>query len=157
MIKEALEYLASIQTPLRQITHVVDGQPYRVSPDGTLGAAVLKVDPRPVRPTLTLTTIGAGTTVEVADDGMTQVVTVKTGAVTRGTVPLPSDGVDLIPHRTFREANPVEAKFLLRMKGVKDALPKIALIEIDPMWKLYLVGSIRKYLEEKLPGATIIA
>ena len=83
--------------------------------------------------------------------------TVNEGAMTEASTTLPSDGVDLIPVRTFRDANPVQQKFLLRMKGVKDGLPKIALFEIDPMWKLYAVASIRKYLEEQLPGATIIA
>lgn len=70
---------------------------------------------------------------------------------------MPSDGIALIPNRIFRDADPVEAKFLLRMKGVRDALPQIALFEIDPNWALYAVGSIRKYLEAELPGAIIIS
>jgi hypothetical protein len=102
-------------------------------------------------------TIGAATGVAVSDDGVSQEVTIKSGTITKSALQLPADGVSLIPVRFFRDANPVEAKFLLRMKGVKDSLPKIALFEIDPMWKLYAVGSIRKYLEEQLPGAVIIA
>lgn len=102
-------------------------------------------------------TIVSGVGVAVADDGISQEITVKSGTITKGTVQLPADGVSLIPWRTFRDANPCEAKFLLRMKGVKDGLPQIALFEVDAMWKLYLVGSIRKYLEEKLGPVVIIA
>jgi len=247
MIKEALEYLASIQTPQRPVTHEVAGQPYQVLSNGTLGPAILKVDTRPARTTLEVSTlsglvaaykiaidklgtrvaviiddpftvtlmdldsdefglrqdyviakhseekpfpfdtyldpepfllqfrarflwndnavtiqqlcstIGAATGVAVSDDGISQEVTVKSGTITKSAVQLPADGITLIPVRTFGDANPVEAKFLLRMKGVKDALPKIALFEIDPMWKLYTVASIRKYLAEQLPDAVIIS
>jgi hypothetical protein len=247
MIKEALEFLAKIQTPQRPVTHDVAGQTYAVNQDGTIGAPIKKVDPRFERPTLQVatlsglvaaynakidglegsvglvisdpfnvtlmdlntdefgkrqkyvhathkeekpfafdtfiepepfliafrtgflyndnavlvqqlcSTIGAASGVAMSDDGVSQEITVKSGTITKSTVQLPADGVALIPVRTFRDINPVEAKFLLRMKGVKDSLPKIALFEIDPMWKLYLVGSIRKYLEEQLPGAVIIS
>lgn len=247
MIKEALEFLAKIQTPQRPVTQDVAGQPYAVNQDGTIGAPIRKVDPRYDRPALVVatlsglvaaykagidnlgsevclvikdpfnvvlmdldvdefgkrqtyvlavhkeekpfafdtfiepepflisfrtgflfndnavmvqqlcSTIGAASGVAVSDDGVSQEVTVKSGTITKSTVQLPADGVALIPVRTFRDVNPVEAKFLLRMKGVRDSLPKIALFEIDPMWKLYLVGSIRKYLEEQLPGAVIIS
>jgi hypothetical protein len=101
--------------------------------------------------------LGSGSFVAVQDDGYSQEVTVKSGTITKASVPLPSDGVPLIPYRTFRDAAPVESRFLLRMKGVKDSLPKVALFEIDPKWKLDTVASIHKYLDKHLPGATIIA
>ncbi|HEV2133766.1 MAG TPA: hypothetical protein VGR47_05840 [Terracidiphilus sp.] len=102
-------------------------------------------------------TVGAGNAVTVADDGISQEVVVKSGTVTKVPVTLPSDGVPLIPWRTFRDANPVESRFLLRMHGVKDGLPQIALFEIDAKWKLDTIGSIRNYLASELPDATIIA
>lgn len=250
MIKEALEFLANLQTPKNPVTVTVEDQAYGVTKDGTLGEAIMPkapVDIRAARPKLavvTLTglvaaykakidnlgdsvaviirdpnnvivsdlaydsfgkrqeyvhathveerpfpfgkylepedfllamragfiytdnavqlqklcsTICAGTGVAIADDGISQEVTTKSGTITRASVPLPSDGIDLIPNRIFRDANPVTAKFLLRMRGVKDALPQIALFEIDPNWKLYAVGSIRKYLEGELPGVPIIS
>jgi hypothetical protein len=102
-------------------------------------------------------TVGAGDAVVVVDDGVSQEVTVKSGTVTRSTVTLPADGVTLIPWRTFRDATPVESKFLLRMKGVKDGLPQIALFEIDAKWRVDTMQSIAAYLATALPGVTIIA
>jgi hypothetical protein len=247
MLKEALEYLAKLQTPPNPVTVKVGEVNYAVKADGTIGAVVAPVDTRLPRPTLRVSTlsglvaaykakldklgarvaivirdpfivalvdldadefgkvneyataihaeekpfkfdtwlepeefllsfrarflwndnavtiqqicstIGAATGVAVSDDGISQEVTVKSGTITKSAVQLPADGIELIPVRTFRDANPVAAKFLLRMKGVKDSLPKIALYEIDPMWKLYLAGSIRKYLETELPEAIIIS
>lgn len=97
-------------------------------------------------------TVGSGEAVLVADDGISQEVTIKSGTVTKTSFALPSDGIPLIPWRTFRDANPVQSRFLLRMKGVKDSLPEIALFEIDAKWKLDTVGSIASYLA----GATTI-
>lgn len=102
-------------------------------------------------------TVGAGDAVLVLDDGISQEITVKAGTVTRSTVQLPADGIALIPWRTFRDASPVESKFLLRMKGVKDALPHIALFEIDAKWQVDTMQSIASYLKAQLPAANIIA
>jgi hypothetical protein len=102
-------------------------------------------------------TVSHESSVSVADDGVSQAITVKDGAVTRTAVELPAEGIPLIPWRTFREANPVESKFLLRMRPVKDSLPQIALFEIDAKWEVETIASIAKYLREQLPDATIIA
>jgi hypothetical protein len=102
-------------------------------------------------------TVGAGEAVMVADDGVSQDITIKAGTVTRSTLQLPADGIPLVPWRTFRDAAPVESKFLLRMKGVKDALPHIALFEIDAKWRVDTMQSIAAYLATALPGVTIIA
>lgn len=102
-------------------------------------------------------TIGSASGVAVADDGISQEVTVKSGTLTKAGVTLPADGVPLIPWRTFRDANPVENRFLLRMRGVKDGLPQIALFEIDGKWQSDTVNSIRSYLAGELSDATIIA
>lgn len=102
-------------------------------------------------------TLTSGTEVTVADDGISQAITIKSGTVTRSAQALPAEGISLIPWRTFRDANPVMSKFLLRMKGVKDALPQIALFEIDAQWKRETVNSVAKHLTEALPEFTVIA
>jgi hypothetical protein len=70
---------------------------------------------------------------------------------------LPAEGVPLIPWRTFREAAPVESRFLLRLQQVKDAPPNVALFEIDQKWKLDTVQSVAAWLREALPAATVLA
>jgi hypothetical protein len=101
--------------------------------------------------------VGSGDAVAVTDDGVSQQIRITAGTVTRNTIDLPADGVPLIPWRTFRDATPVESKFLLRMKGVKDGLPQIALFEIDAKWRVDTMQSIAGYLTAALPGVTVIA
>lgn len=101
--------------------------------------------------------VGSGDAVLVTDDGISQSVEVKSGTVTRSSVALPADGVQLIPWRTFRDVHPVQSRFLLRMKAVKDALPKIALFEIDAKWELDTIASIRHWIEKNVAGAKVIA
>lgn len=101
--------------------------------------------------------VGSGDAVLTSDDGISQEVQIKSGTMTRAAIPLPAEGLPLVPWRTFRDAAPVESKFLLRMRGVKDKLPQIALFEIDGKWKLETVHSIRRYFEKHLPEAKVIA
>lgn len=106
-----------------------------------------------------LSHLESGSSVTVADDGLSQKVeiTQQTKSVTKIPVTLPADGVPLIPWRTFREAAPVESRFLLRLQAVKDSLPNAALFDIDQKWKLDTVASVAAWLAEKLPEATIVA
>jgi hypothetical protein len=101
--------------------------------------------------------VGSGDAVAVTDDGISQEIRITAGTVTRSTVQLPAEGVPLIPWRTFRDAAPVESKFLLRMKGVKEGLPHIALFEIDAKWRVDTMQSIATYLTTALPNVIIIA
>lgn len=101
--------------------------------------------------------VGSGDAVLVTDDGISQEVQIKSGTVTRNAIPLPSEGVLLIPWRTFRDAHPVASRFLLRMKGVKDSLPLIALFEVDAKWELDTVAAIRHWIEKECIGAKVIA
>ena len=247
MIKEALKYLADLQTPQRPVTVHVGHADYEVNADGTLGDRVAPPPPAYYKPIFTVTslsslaklyisnldqmdqtttavhivdpftvrlvtihadefghrhvfaeathqsetefkfnayynpepfllafrssflfddnavlvqklcsTVTAGNAVSIADDGVSQQVTITEGTVTRTSTTLPSDGVALIPVRTFREANAVQSKFLLRMKAVKDAPPQIALFEIDTRWKIDTITSIRHYLESQLPTSAIL-
>lgn len=102
--------------------------------------------------------LSAENSVATSDDGMSQVVTLKQGAVMRTTVELPTR-LPLAPYRTFREVNPCFNDFMVRMKGVKDSLPTVALIEIcGGKWKLDTVHEIGKWLRKHLPEtATVIA
>jgi hypothetical protein len=102
-------------------------------------------------------TLDAGSGIIVADDGISQTVTVQSGSISKATVTLPAEGVPLIPWRTFREAAPVESRFLLRMKADKVNIPRIALFELDEKWKVDTVRSIADHLAELVPGATILA
>lgn len=103
-----------------------------------------------------ISTIGTtGETVGVADDGLSQTVEVKSGTVTRSKVALPTDGIPLVPWRTFRDIAPVTSKFLLRLKS-DSGIPKVALHEIDAKWQLDTVAAIEAWLGLEMPGATII-
>lgn len=95
----------------------------------------------------------SGQTVTVADDGLSQSIEIKSGTIAKTPVVLPADGIPLIAWRTFREAAPVVSKFLLRLKGVKDALPQVALYEIDQKWKLENMRSVARWLEDDISDA----
>jgi hypothetical protein len=102
--------------------------------------------------------VTAGNSVSVADDGISQTVTVQEGAMQRGSVNVPSR-LPLAPYRTFREIEPVASDFLLRMKPVKDNLPTVALLEVDGgKWRLDTVQAVATWLQANLPtGAVVIA
>lgn len=89
----------------------------------------------------------SGQSISVADDGLSQKLEIKAGTASKAAITLPSEGIPLIPWRTFRDATPVESKFLLRLKQVKDDLPLVALFEIDQKWKLDTVQSIAALLK----------
>jgi hypothetical protein len=96
----------------------------------------------------------AGSSVQVADDGYSQRVVITDGAVEHGEVDLPPR-VQLRPYRTFREIDPVESDFLLRFKGVKDALPQVSLIPVDAgRWKTDTAMMVRAWLVKNLPDGT---
>lgn len=104
-----------------------------------------------------ISSLASGDAVAVRDDGISQEIEVKMGTVTRNSVTLPQDGIPLTPWRTFRDINPVTSKFLLRLKGVKDALPHVALFEIDAKWRLDTVHSIEGWLSRNVENIPIIA
>lgn len=246
-LKNALEYVFGRMKDTRPVTVDVDGQPYAVMTDGTLGQPVRKLAPHFVKPVFKVQTLSAlagavaakidsfgeevvlhvvdyltvqlvstqadeygrrhvfleakhaaeclfefnkfmsaekfvmdlktsfytndealkvqqvvsslesGQTISMADDGLSQQIEIKTGTTTKSQVTLPSDGIPLIPWRTFRDANPVESKFLLRLKQVKDDLPLVALYDIDQKWKLDTVNSIADWLKHNVTGVPVIA
>jgi hypothetical protein len=100
----------------------------------------------------------SGGSISTADDGLSQKLEIKSGTLSKTPVVLPSDGIPLIPWRTFRETDPVESKFLLRLKASAAGMPCPALFEIDQKWKLDTMQSIAAWLKANLPtGLAIIA
>jgi hypothetical protein len=99
----------------------------------------------------------AGCSVQVSDDGFTQTVVMTEGGVTRTGVAIPPR-MALAPYRTFREIEPIESDFLLRMQGKRDALPQIALFAVDGGgWKHDTALAVKAWMQEQLPQATVIA
>jgi hypothetical protein len=111
-----------------------------------------------VKVTTVVSHLESKTQIAVADDGLSQKLEISNETRSLNTpVILPAEGVPLIPWRTFREASPVESRFLLRLQGVKDAAPNVALFEIDQKWKLDTVESIAGWLKAAVPAARVIA
>ncbi len=104
-----------------------------------------------------VSSLESGHSISMADDGLSQQLEIKAGTVSKSQVVLPSDGIPLIPWRTFRDADPVESKFLLRLQQQKDDLPLVALYDIDAKWKLDTVNSIARWLQAHVTGVPVIA
>ncbi len=91
------------------------------------------------------------------DDGVTQVVTAKTGISLVNNVPVPNP-VTLRPYRTFMEIEQPASTFVFRIKGNKGEAPMCALVEADGrMWSLKAIKFIKEWLEFEIPGVKIIA
>lgn len=83
---------------------------------------------------------------ETADDGVTQVVTVKSGVTLRKITALPNP-VTLTPYRSFIEIEQPTSNFLLRM----DKGPALKLIEADgAAWKIQAMQRINDYIYNRL-------
>jgi hypothetical protein len=94
---------------------------------------------------------------QVSDDGVTQTVTARVGAVLSQEVQVPNP-VTLAPYRTFREIEQPESRFVLRMRrGGEGQKPTCALFEADgAAWKLAAVERIAAWLKEKLAGTDVV-
>lgn len=91
------------------------------------------------------------------DDGVTQVVTAKTGISLVNNVAVPNP-VTLRPYRTFMEIEQPASTFVFRIKGNKGEQPMCALVEADGrMWSLEAIKNIKAWLADKIPGVKIIA
>ncbi len=100
-----------------------------------------------------------GDSVHAQDDGVNTSVTLKVGQVESAEHVLKSR-VKLTPIRTFAEAAPVQAEFLLRLKGQgSNQLPLVALYNLGGIkWQNDAMLSIKKYLEDHLPqGLPVLA
>lgn len=92
------------------------------------------------------------------DDGVSQVVTARSGVALLADVTLPNP-VRLVPYRTFHEVDQPDSLFVVRAKsGEPGKLPLFALFEAEGnAWMLDAVENIRAFLRERLPDAVILA
>lgn len=94
-----------------------------------------------------------------SDDGISQVVTSRNGAVLVSEVAVPNP-VTLAPYRTFREVRQPASPFVLRVQaGPQGGLPTVGLFEADGgAWRLDAVEALRGWLAHELPdGVSVLA
>jgi hypothetical protein len=95
--------------------------------------------------------------VNIADDGISQKVTVNKGVSMKEAV-VPPRRVKLMPYRTFPEIAQPESEFVLRIKGETGAAPGVALFEADGgVWKNEAMIGIKNYLENLIAKIPILA
>lgn len=99
----------------------------------------------------------AGRTVHSQDDGVNQTVTLQLGQVETIEKNIPKT-VKLTPIRTFAEAPPVQADFMLRLKPQGDTqLPLIALYNLGgSKWQGEAMLAIKSFLSGKVPDSVPI-
>ena len=104
-------------------------------------------------------TVKQGAERTAIDDGITQTVTAKAGAVLASEVAVPNP-VTLSPWRTFREVTQPQSAFVLRVQGGSaHAMPSVGLFEADGgAWRLVAIDRVCDWLTEALPkGIAILA
>jgi hypothetical protein len=92
--------------------------------------------------------LSAASDVNVADDGLTQKVTIQLGVVQKSTVAV-TNPVTLKPYRTFLEVDQAPCQLVLRFrKGGKDGgAPQCALFEADGgLWKIKAMENCAAWL-----------
>ena len=101
--------------------------------------------------------INVSTGVDVADDGISQRVTARTGIARLSQIDLPNP-VTLKPYRTFAEAEQPESDFVFRIRQQKEGgAVESALFEADGgRWKLQAALNIKTWLVENIPGVRVI-
>ena len=83
-----------------------------------------------------------------ADDGVTQVITMKTGIAQKGDVIVPNP-VALVPYRTFQEVAQPSSQFVFRIRD--NGEPAFMLLEAqNQIWKNEAVANIKGYLKAAL-------
>lgn len=89
------------------------------------------------------------------DDGMTQVVEARAGAVLKTEAAVPNP-VTLRPFRTFREVEQPESSFVLRVKQT-ESLPMVGLFEADGgAWKLAATERVMRWLRTNAPETVAV-
>ena len=99
-----------------------------------------------------------GTVKKYKDNGITQVVTAKTGVATVDEIAVPNP-VSLQPYRTFNEIEQPDSQFVFRMRSAPEGgTPTCLLTEADGgKWRLDAILKIREWLTKELPEIPIIA
>lgn len=92
----------------------------------------------------------------LADDGVTQTVTAKTGVVLANEVAVPNP-VSLVPYRTFREVTQPTSPFVLRVNGSPHGPISVGIFEADGgAWRLVAIDRVRDWLREALPESVAV-
>jgi hypothetical protein len=95
------------------------------------------------------------TEAQVADNGLAQVVNVKTGVTTVDQVEI-QNPIALTPWATFADVPQPEGLFNLRLKKGNGG-PRCCLFEADTdSWRVRAVGLIRDYLRQELPDGLVV-
>ena len=90
----------------------------------------------------------AGNTVQSTDDGLSQLITVKTGEVSTAEVKV-NPRINLRPVRTFTEIEPEVGEFLIRFRQSGNGMPCIALFNIDGQrWRNNTMHAIKQYFND---------
>ena len=95
-------------------------------------------------------TVRADQGVTVADDGMTQQVTARSGISLVQQVPVPNP-VELVPFRTFTEIEQPASPFVFRMRRDGDTIMAALFAADADMWKCEAILNIRDYFGSELP------
>lgn len=101
--------------------------------------------------------INVSTGVDVADDGISQRVSARTGIARLSQIDLPNP-VTLKPYRTFAEAEQPESDFVFRIRQQKEGeCVESALFTADGgRWKLQAALNIKTWLAGNIPGVRVI-
>lgn len=149
--KRATYAVAKAITPEFQWDRFYDIESFNIK----LVSAFVKTDERSLMLELS-SKIKVENGVELSDDGMSQIATVKNGVASVHQAKLPNP-VALKPYRTFLEINQPISEFIFRLNDK----PGAALFEADgSMWKLEAKTNIAEYLKselEDMKNITILA
>jgi len=92
---------------------------------------------------------------EAIDNGLTQTLEARQGAVLKSHVSLPNP-VTLTPFRTFRDIMQPSSPFILRANAEEGKLPQLALFEADGgTWKLTAIERIKDWLTIELKDLNV--
>ncbi|SEG56023.1 hypothetical protein SAMN05421819_3539 [Bryocella elongata] len=100
--------------------------------------------------------LSSESSIKTQDNGLTQTIEIRQGAASHTEVPLPRR-IPLLAYRTFREIDPVQSEFLVRLKAEPNKLPTIALLQVDAdKWKHDTALVVKHWLVSQLPEKTVV-
>lgn len=139
--KRAVYAVAEAITPEYRFDHYYPIETFNIK----LASAFCKTDNRQTMLQLS-SAIKLDNGVQLSDDGVSQIATIKSGVASVDQAKLPNP-VALKPYRTFLEVDQPESEFIFRLNDQ----PGAALFEADgSMWQLTAKASIASYLAEQL-------
>ena len=176
MIKEALEYIVNLSAPhleFRNGSHYADRTLHRIPNELTAsplavhtlsavrdyiesGAFIINMQthfvPTEVRDTLVqlISTVTTENGVSLADDGMTQRVTARSGISLVKQVSVPNPVV-LAPYRTFTEVEQPKSPFVFRVRQTGDEVQAALFAADADAWKREAIANIRDWFEQHIP------